>query len=408
MNVALISIGDELLNGQTINTNATWLGEKLSELGVSVKIGLTIKDCKEEIESALDFVFDNVDLVILTGGLGPTKDDITKKVLAEYFKTELLLNQEVLENVKSYFKKWNKELLEVNIQQAYLPKDARILPNKRGTASGKWYEKEGAIVISLPGVPHEMKGIMEEYGFPLLQERIKEQKQISRTLNFQGIGETYIAERINDLLLSLEQKKVKYAFLPAPGLVRLRFDTQNESILKELERTINIIKERLDAYFFGEGKISLEKVVFDLLQENHKTVSTIESCTSGAIATALTKIPGVSNYFKGTIIAYSNEIKEKQVGVRKELLIKKGAVSEEVVDAMAKKGREIFNTDYCIATTGILGPGDSDGVKEGTVWISIASKDNIIKKCFHFGSGRNRNREIAVLTALNLLRKVLS
>lgn len=409
MKVELISIGDELLIGQTINTNASWIGSELALRGAKVSHCAVIEDKKNAIIEALDAALSRADVVIITGGLGPTKDDITKYTLTEYFNTTLEINEEVLERVKSFFTRRKREMLDVNIQQAALPKSAKILRNDLGTASGMLFEINDKTVISLPGVPYEMKHILSTSGFDYLVNKYKVSSLFHRTIHLQGIGESYLADEISDIEIDLENNGIKLAYLPSPGLVRLRFTSQPIEEKKNIiDKAILKINQLLPKHVFGEGNINLSQTIGNILNKQHLTVGTVESCTGGEISKEIVKIPGSSNYFYGSLISYSNELKINLVGVEASAIEKFGAVSEEVVTQMAQNGRKILNTDYCIATSGVAGPtGGSEEKPVGTVWICVAGPDGISVKKFNFGDDRARIIKITALTGLNMLRCML-
>jgi len=409
MNVELISIGDELLIGQTINTNASWIGSELALRGAKVSHCAVIEDKKDAIINALDLALKRADVVIITGGLGPTKDDITKYTLTEYFNTSLEINQEVLAHVKEFFKRRKREMLEVNIQQAALPKSAKILRNDIGTASGMLFEIDNKTVISLPGVPYEMKHILSTSGFDFLINKYKVSNLFHRTIHLQGIGESYLADEISDIEIELENKGIKLAYLPSPGLVRLRFTSEPSSEKKNIiDNAISKITQLLPKNVFGEGEINLSQVVGEILKNQNATVGTVESCTGGEISNEFVRVSGSSSYYNGSLISYSNELKINLVGVDATLIEKHGAVSEEVVTQMAQNGRKLLNVDYCISTSGVAGPtGGSEEKPVGTVWICVASSDGISVKKFNFGDDRARNIKITALTGLNMLRCML-
>lgn len=409
MNVELISIGDELLIGQTINTNASWIGSELALRGAKVSHCAVIEDKKEAIINALDNALKRADAVIITGGLGPTKDDITKYTLTEYFNTELVINEEVLSHVKRFFERRGREMLDVNIQQAALPKSAKILKNDVGTASGMLFEIDNKTIISLPGVPYEMKHILTTSGFDFLVNKYSVSNLFHRTIHFQGIGESYLAEAISEIEIKLEENEIKLAYLPSPGLVRLRFtSTPIEEKKQLIDSTIRKISELLPQHIFGEGEITLNQIIGDILIAQKATVGTVESCTGGEISKEIVKIPGSSAYYNGSLISYSNELKINLVGVNASSIQNFGAVSEQVVTEMATNGRKILNVDYCIATSGVAGPtGGSDEKPVGTVWICVAGPDAVYAKKFNFGDDRARNIKITGLTGLNMLRRML-
>lgn len=409
MLVEFISIGDELLIGQTVNTNASWLGEKFSTLGASVHRVVTIRDTESAIYSAIDDALKTVDVVIITGGLGPTKDDVTKKVITNYFNDELVIDTETLERVKQIFARTNRPMLDVNIQQAAVPSKCTVLTNRQGTAPGMWLEKDGKIVISLPGVPFEMKGIMEQEVFPRLQARFSDLKFFSITANIQGVGESYLADKMSDWENRLRRAGFELAYLPSPGIIRLRITSRNG--VQDEQQILAYFKEVEAAYpdnFFGYGDISLAEVVGNLLKEGNYTLSTAESCTGGAIGAAIVSVSGSSAYFQGGFLTYSNELKHQELGVSQQLFETVGAVSEEVVIAMAKGCQQRLKTDFTIAVSGIAGPdGGTDEKPVGTVWVAIATPNEIVTKKLLLSDNRERIISRTVLTALNLLRTTL-
>jgi len=406
MKAALISIGDELLIGQTINTNAAWLGKELSQIGIPITKSWTIADDPNEICSSLDQLIPQVQLIILTGGLGPTKDDLTKHTLTKYFDTTLEINELVLSRVKDFFEKRNRVMLDVNIQQAALPVAAKIMHNYHGTASGMWFEKEGCIVISLPGVPYEMKGIMTDEVFPNLKNRFEAQELYYQTLMTQGIGESYLAEKIEDWENEVRAEGLGLAYLPSPGTVKLRLSSRNgKTDAAKIQTYLEQIMTLLPNYAFSIGERVIAEVLGELLLEKKMTIGTVESCTGGAIAKELVEIAGSSSYYEGSIVAYSYEVKESHLGISHEELLKHGAVSEKVVSQMAERGREKLGVDLCIATSGIAGP--TGGLPEkpvGTVWIAVSTKNRVWAKRFQFGDNRERNISMTALTALNIAR----
>jgi nicotinamide-nucleotide amidase len=406
MNVELISIGDELLIGQTVNTNAAWMGAEFSLRGGNVVHTTVIQDTEEAIIDAVDRALTRVDVVILTGGLGPTKDDITKHTLCKYFNTELEINRDVLEHVKSFFTSRGKEMLDVNVQQAALPKKASILKNDVGTASGMWFEQDGKVLISLPGVPYEMKYLMNRWIFDKLGKQFLMTAIYHQTMHIQGLGESFLAERIEDIENEMREENIGLAYLPSPGQLRLRFTSEVNPENKELiAGFMRQIEERLPRYVYGRGKEQLNQVVGELLASRKATIGTVESCTGGSLATEIVGVPGSSAYFEGSFITYSYDLKESLAGVSMADIKKHGAVSEEVVLQMARGGQKMLGVDYCLAASGIAGPGGATpGKPVGTVWIAIASPEKVIAKKFLFGDHRERNIRKTVLTALNLLR----
>jgi nicotinamide-nucleotide amidase len=410
MKVGLISIGDELLIGQTINTNVTWIGEQLSLRGFQIDSALTIRDDASAIIEGLDTILDRTNFVIITGGLGPTKDDITKRVLSEYFKTELVLHQPTLDKVTAYFERSNRPMLQVNSDQALLPKNAEVLNNDLGTAPGMLFEKHGKWVFSLPGVPYEMKHIMETSVFALLEGKFKIKSSYYRTVMTQGIGESFLADRIQDIETELRNEGLELAYLPSPGYVRLRITGKNDE--KGRARVLHYcdeISNRIPEYTFGMDGANLSKVVGELLMKKGEKLGCVESCTGGRIAAEIVGISGSSSYFNGGIVSYTNELKNSLVGVKKLTIETYGAVSEETVSEMALGGMKTLGVDHCIAVSGIAGPdGGTPEKPVGTVWIAIASNKGVYTNKFHFGDERLRTIERTTATALNLLRCRLS
>ena len=406
MKLEIIAIGDELLLGQTVNTNAAWLGQECTMAGMEVVHSSTISDSKEVIISALELGLTRSELIIITGGLGPTKDDITKYTLAEYFGTELKINQEVLERIEEFFRSFNRPMLEVNVQQAALPVDAEILLNDQGTASGMLFEKDGKMVVSLPGVPYEMKHLVRDRLIPLLRDRYDLTGNYYSTLKTQGIGESFLAERIEDIEDQISSKGFSFAYLPSPGQVRLRVgatDTPQNRI--EVDQIIEEVASRIPEYHYGYDDESLSEVVGKLLTDQNASLGTVESCSAGSLASRIVSVPGSSAYFQGSFLSYSNELKQSLVGVNFHSLEKHGAVSEQVVKELALGGQAILGVDYCLSTSGIAGPtGGSDEKPVGTIWIGLAYPGGVYAKKFNFGNHRGRNIERTVLTALNLLR----
>lgn len=406
MKAALISIGDELLIGQTINTNVAWLGQELSAIGIPVTTSWTIQDEPQDIVKSLDHLIPKVQLIILTGGLGPTKDDLTKHTLTEYFHTHLEIVPEVLARIEDFFKRRNREMLDVNIQQAALPVAAEVMQNYHGTACGMWFEKEGCIIISLPGVPYEMKGIMIDEVFPRLKKRFVIQELYHATLMTQGIGESFLAQRIEDWEDRVRAEGLGLAYLPSPGLVKLRLSSKNgKQDANKIQVYFDELMHREPNYAYSIGEKSIAEVLGQILLSQKKTIGSVESCSGGTIAKEIVKIPGSSVYYEGSIIAYSYKEKENLLGISHDYLLQHGAVSEEIITQMADKGRALLGVDVCIATSGIAGPdGGLPNKPVGTVWIAIATEKRVYTKCCMFGDNRERNIFMTALTALNLAR----
>ncbi len=406
MKAAIISIGDELLIGQTINTNAAWLGKEFSLLGIPVEHSWTIADTSEAIKDSLDHLIPKVQIIIMTGGLGPTKDDLTKYTLTDYFNTSLEIVPEVLERITDFFNKRNREMLDVNTQQAALPVAAEVMHNYHGTASGMWFEKEGCIVVSLPGVPYEMKGIMTDEVLPRLKKVFKTQELYYNTIMTQGIGESFLAQQIEDWEDRVRAEGFGLAYLPSPGTVRLRISSKSGiQDAEKIQGYFEELMERVPKHAYSIGERSISEVLGELLLKKKLTIGSVESCSGGTIAKELVKIAGSSRYYEGSIVAYSYKEKENLLGIPHDDLIANGAVSEEIITQMAEKGRKLLGVDICVATSGIAGPGGGLPNKPvGTVWIGIATGNRVYTKCLNFGDNRERNISMTALTALNLVR----
>ncbi len=412
----IITIGDEILIGQIVDTNSAFIATLLNLNGISVKQISSVSDNREHILKALDEAKERVDIVLITGGLGPTKDDITKKTLCEYFKTNIRFDENVYQDVATVFAAYGKEVTSINRLQAEVPEICTTIRNKNGTAPGMWFDVDGKIFISMPGVPYEMKVMMQNQIIPQLKKQLKLPFIIHKTILTQGIGESALCELICDWEDSLASDDIKLAYLPAPGMVRLRLSTKgkdvnklNDLVNRKTEELKIIIPEYIYGYEnFGEENETLEQIVGKLLHDKKKTISTAESCTGGYISHLITKVAGSSEYFTGSIISYSNKIKESELGVSKKMLETFGAVSQPVVEQMAKAIREKYKTDYSIATSGIAGPGGGTNEKPvGTIWIAIATPDKIFSEKFLFGNNRERNIQKTANAALNMLRKEL-
>ena len=402
----LISIGDELLIGQTINTNASWLGQELALMGIRVKWITTISDGEKDIIDAIDQAFKRVDLIVVTGGLGPTKDDITKHTLVKYFNTRLVMNQVVLNKVESFFIKRGREILEVNRQQAALPENCDVLLNNHGTASGMWFEKNKKVLISMPGVPYEMKGIMNDFGFSKIKSFFNVKGLYHKTLLTTGIGESFLASELSDWEKRLEEDGLSLAYLPSPGMVKLRVSSYNGVEDKEkVDNYLCEVCERFSEYVYGWGEDTLALVISDLALKHHLKIGTVESCTGGGIANAIVSIPGSSAYFEGALVTYSYDIKSKLASVSAETLEKFGAVSKETVIEMAEGGKSDLGVDYCVSISGIAGPdGGTEDKPVGTVWMAIAHRDGVVTKKIKLGDNRERNIQMTIFAALNFLR----
>lgn len=410
MNAEIITIGDELLLGQVIDTNSAWVGQELNKIGLHVHFKSTISDAREAILQALSDAKKRSNIIVITGGLGPTKDDITKITLTEFFNTQLVLNQKVLDWVISIFTSRKLPMLESNNLQAMIPENCEVLWNKNGTAPGMWFFENDIAYISLPGVPFEMKTIFKEEVIPKLKAKFTFPKIIHRTIQTCGIGESFLAKQIAPLEDALPAY-IKLAYLPAVGSVRLRFSAygaDQQKMNADLNSIVQHLYDLVGEFIFGEDDDSMQKVIGVMLKEKKLSLATAESCTGGYLAHLITSIPGSSVYYKGSIISYANEIKIKELMVNPEILKTEGAVSEACVLQMASNLRKKFNTDFAIATSGIAGPDGGTALKPvGTVWIAISSAQKTFARKFNMGDNRERTIERTGLTALDLLRKHL-
>jgi len=408
MRAAIITIGDELLIGQTVDTNSAWMGAELNKAGFDVYRMTSVHDKREDIIMALDETSGITDVVLITGGLGPTSDDITKKTLSEFFNTRLVINQDVLHMIETRMSRRNLLMNENNRKQAEVPESCMVLPNTAGTAPGMWFEKDGTIFVSMPGVPYEMKYIMTEHVLPELNKRFTSQVIINRNIMTYGTFEAKLAEILTGFEDELPES-IKLAYLPASGIIKLRLTATG----KDPDKLVDIVDEQvkklygiIPEFIFSENEESLEMVIGKLLKSKRKTVSTAESCTGGLIANMITSVPGSSYYYKGSVIAYSNSVKTGLLGVKEDILELYGAVSEQVVIDMAGRARELFGTDYALAISGIAGPdGGTDDKPVGTVWIAVASDEGISAEKHLFGNERLMNMKRFSIAALNQLRK---
>ncbi len=403
----IISIGDELLVGQVVNTNSTWIARQLNEIGIPVVQISAIADDATAIKTALDEAFSRADVILVTGGLGPTKDDITKHTLCEYFSTNLVFHQPSFENIERLFTLRGAKIIEVNRRQAEIPANCTPFLNQYGTAPGMWFKKDNKVLVSLPGVPFEMEAMMEKDVLPRLAGGINDRIVVHKTILTQGIGESALAELIEAWEVNLPGN-MKLAYLPQPGIVRLRLTAYGESkekTLQEVEQQVSSLRKLIPDLIFGYGNDTLEEVTGRLLKEKNLTLSTAESCTGGYLSHLVTSVPGSSDYYTGSVIAYSNRIKEEMLGVSGKTLEEFGAVSEQVVREMAEGARKRFDTDFAVSISGIAGP-DGGTVEKpvGTVWIAVASKNRTVARKFSFGEHRGRNIRRAALAGLNMLR----
>jgi nicotinamide-nucleotide amidase len=406
MNATVITIGDEILIGQTIDTNSAWIGKEFNALGIKLYEVISCGDNELQIISALERALNQGQIVLITGGLGPTKDDITKKTLAAYFDTELELNEEVWNRMIEIFEKRGKQVLEMNRSQAMIPKASTMLPNMRGTAQGMWFEKDRKVIVSMPGVPHEMKHLMQTQVIPRLQQKFSFPKIIHSTVMTAGAGESVIANKLTSFEESLPAY-IKLAYLPELGVVKLRLTAYGDDnkLQSEVADAKNRMLDILGDYIYAKEEKSLPSAVGELLLEKNVTVSCAESCTGGYLSHLFTSVPGSSHYFEGSIISYSYNIKEKLLNVKRDTLNTVGAVSEACVREMLQGLIENTGTTYGISISGIAGPGGATPDKPvGTVWIAVGSKEQIIAKQFRFFTSRQENITVFANAALNMLR----
>ena len=406
----IITIGDELLIGQVIDTNSAWMAEQLNMVGIRVHQITSISDNQQHILTTLRDAGNRAQLILVTGGLGPTKDDITKQTFCKYFDTPLVFSEAAYKNVEKLFAARGMAVTELNRQQAMVPADCTVIANRNGTAPGMWFEKEGCIYVSMPGVPFEMKAMMEEEIIPRLMNKLN-QVILHRTILTEGIGESILAALIEPWEDALPPF-IKLAYLPQPGMVRLRLTasgTDRNILQQAIQKAEKDLLPLAGKYIFGYDNDNIESVVGDLLRKKGMTLSTAESCTGGNIAHLITSIAGSSDYFKGSVVAYANEIKEQLLGVPQQVLVENGAVSEQTVLHMARGARSQFKTDYAIAVSGIAGPGGGTAEKPvGTTWIAVATPTEIVTQKFLFGDHRGRNIRKASVAALNMLRAKLA
>ena len=404
----ILNIGDELLYGQVTNTNAQWMSAELDKIGIRVVRHSVVADAEEAILEALREAQSRADVVLVTGGLGPTKDDITKKTLCKFFGTTLIRHPEALRVVTEFFESRGRQMLEVNRQQADLPKNATYIPNLKGTAPGMWFEQNGKIFVSMPGVPHEMQFLMESYVLENLQKFFKTPFIVHKMIKTVGIGESYLAKEIENWENSLPDH-IKLAYLPSFGMVRLRLTgsgTDKELILKDIETETQKLLPLIDKYVYGFDSDDLATAVGKLLVSKGKTIALAESCTGGFLAHSFTQHAGSSEYLKGSLVAYSNDIKINLLGVKTETIENFGAVSEQTVLEMAYNVRKMFGTDIGVATSGIAGPGGATpGKPVGTIWVAYSDEKETKAKLYQLGNDRMVNIQITTNLLLDWIRR---
>jgi nicotinamide-nucleotide amidase len=410
MKAEIITIGDEMLIGQIVDTNSAWMAGELNKIGVGVTQITTISDTPVDLVNALDDAQLRADVILITGGLGPTKDDRTKKVLAEYFNSELITHQPTLYHVTAFFKKRGLGVNQLNKDQALVPECCEVLHNPAGTAPGMLFEHNDKIFVSMPGVPFEMKEIMQTAVLPGLKDKNGGGVIVHKTVHTIGIPESILAERLEEWENALPEY-IHLAYLPNPGQIRLRFSAfgnDEAQLKKSIEAEIVKLKKMIPEAIFGYDNDTLAGVVGKLLVGKKTTVATAESCTGGQIAHSITSDPGCSDWFKGSVVAYANEVKIGVLNVEEKDIEEYGAVSEQVVKQMAERVRENLNADYSVATSGIAGPtGGTADKPVGTVWIAVASPNETIARKYSFSHNRERNIIRSSQTALNMLRLVL-
>jgi nicotinamide-nucleotide amidase len=408
---AIITIGDELLIGQVIDTNSAFIAQELNKIGVAVKQRIAVGDNWDAIWNALDATITEHEIVIITGGLGPTADDITKPLLCQYFGGEMIVHQPTLDHVTQIFERILKRpMIERNRKQAEVPNVCTVLKNDKGTAPGMLFTKNNCRIFSLPGVPHEMKWITTQHIIPYIEQNFERPTIIHKTLLTAGIGESFLAELINEEENNLPSF-IKLAYLPNYGMVRLRLTAihaNKQFAATEIEQHFLALQKKVQPYLVATDDIPMHVVVGNLLLQHKKTLATAESCTGGNIAHMLTSIAGSSAYFTGSVVCYDNRIKTELLGVQKNTLETVGAVSEETVRLMAANVRTLLKTDYAIAVSGIMGPGGATNEKPvGMVWIAVANAETIVAKRFDFRFDRERNIQLTTVNALNLLRMLI-
>ncbi|HET6256935.1 MAG TPA: CinA family nicotinamide mononucleotide deamidase-related protein [Puia sp.] len=406
----IITIGDELLIGQVVDTNSAWMAQELNKNGIWVAHRIAVGDIREDILQALDEEFHRSKIILITGGLGPTADDITKPVLSEYFGGKLVVDEGALDNVKMIFARLQRPMIDRNLQQAEVPDTCTVIPNRRGTAPGMWFEKEGCIFVSMPGVPHEMKGMMSDEVIPRIRTRFRLPFIAHRTVLTAGVGESFLAEHIKAFEAALPPS-IRLAYLPNYGMVRLRLTIQGDDPARTtslLQSQFETLRGLVAEWMVADEDISIGDAIGRLLKARGLTVGTAESCTGGYIAHLITSISGSSQYFKGSIVSYANEIKTNLLHVDPQILATDGAVSQPTIEAMVRGALDQLGTDYIVATSGIMGPdGGTPDKPVGTVWIAVGNRQKILAQKFSFRFDRLRNIELTATNALNQLRKFI-
>lgn len=407
----VITIGDEILYGQITDTNTKWISENLDKIGIKTIRKSSVGDDKKEILNILNESLKRADILLITGGLGPTKDDITKKTLAEFFGDHLVINAHAEAFVKNFFEKRGREFTEINRQQAALPSKCTYLHNATGTAPGMWFEKDGKIIVSMPGVPVEMHYLMEYEVLPRLKKRFELPEIIHQVIRTIGLGESFLAEKISDWEDNLPEN-LKLAYLPSFGEVKLRItgvDFDREKLKKQIDEEVEKLSPIISEYIYSLENENIEEAIGEVLKNKNMTVGVAESCTGGYLSHLFTSIPGSSAYFMGGIVSYSNEAKMAVLNVKQETLTKFGAVSEETVIEMAEGSRNLLKTNYAISTSGIAGPdGGTPDKPVGTVWLAVTNGKETLTKKLTLGNQRLVNIQYSGKAALNLLRTLIN
>lgn len=406
----ILTIGDEILYGQILDSNSQWISQQLDDLGIRVVKKSTVGDNEDDILAAFADAEKKADLVLITGGLGPTNDDLTKPLLAKYFNTELQLNKKALEEVTELFRKFGRELTETNRAQAELPINCEMISNKLGSAPGMWFDENNTVFVSMPGVPHEMKGMMEETILPKIKSKFKTLLILHKLVKTTGIGESWLSDKISDWETQLPSH-IKLAYLPSVMEVKLRLTASGPDKKKlevDVDREIDKLLLLAGKYVYGYDKDTLEKIVGEMLRKANKTIAIAESCSGGFLSHMITSVPGSSDYFLGGLVSYSNEIKKDLLNVQQKTLEEFGAVSEATVKEMADNVRENFNSDIGVATSGIAGPeGGTEDKPVGIVWIGISDENGTKARRFSFAKNRMINIEASARVALNMVRQRL-
>ncbi len=410
MNLDIISIGDELLIGQTLNTNAHWIAAELDKIGFTVRQHMSISDNKQHIIKTLTESLNNSDVVLITGGLGPTNDDLTMPVLNEYFGGKLVVNQDVYNDIETLILGRGFEMNENNKRQALVPDNCKVIRNPNGTAPGLWFERNKQVVAAMPGVPFEMKAMITESVIPWLKQKYVLPEIVHQMVLTQGLPESKLAEVLTDWENNLPEN-IKLAYLPSPGRVKLRLSskgTDRKQVQHAIDEQVEKLTQLIPQHIYSTDNSNLEEVIGKMLLQQQATLATAESCTGGYIAHLITSISGSSAYFKGSVVSYANEIKINELGVNPADLEKHGAVSQQVVEQMAVGMLKKFKVDYAVATSGVAGPTGGTAEKPvGTVWIAVANKNGVVSKQFTFGKLRSVNIERSAVAALGMLREIL-